>query len=179
MEVICVLLRKKSSFSLIQNQQLFPAGCWHKQHNITPTTVCLRSLPKKHVRCEIFRHPPTTMTPVPTGIISKIPLVSSQAIVHDNVILDSAGNPTFSPPGPPLFCFRKDTSKIQGTTGQGEEVGHCCSQDGGLSEEEGKQEQKITNAFSRAETGTLKAATLCGQLAKIEAAAPPAKRAYS
>ena len=42
-----------------------------------------------------------------------------------------------------------------------------------------KQEQKIATAFSRAETVTLMAATLRGQLAKIEAAAPPAKRVYS
>ena len=48
-----------------------------------------------------------------------------------------------------------------------------------LAKRKEKQEQKIATAFSRPETATLKAGTLCSQLAKIEATAPSAKQAYS
>ena len=51
------------------------------------------------------------MTPVPMDMISKIPPASSRTVVHVNVVFDAVGNATFSPPGPPPFRFRKDTSK--------------------------------------------------------------------
>ena len=44
---------------------------------------------------------------VPTDMIGEIPPASSRSVVHDDMLFDSAGNPTFSPPGPPPFRFKK------------------------------------------------------------------------